>query len=430
MDTETTAQQSQPATPPLPPPPPPPPAQGGPTKEKWRPRYQPKPPPPPTAMSRSITLWLVMTAIAIVNASVGPANLQGLNLWLTTIPVYVVCAVLLRGIAVSTVAVIKGGDDARRECRISSALKVRNLRCYALITMAKDIFVRCVMGVAAAGYVMIMAARSSSGVPAVLDALASLLFLLGGLLMFVFSGIFVACAMVPIVPLILHLLDFIEAQPDLAPSVPGRPLPGTPAARRWVLGLRRITGFILYGSFGWLIFCWGCAALDQGLIDSYSGSLLELRIVIQYVGHTALLASGVCILAVVPLTLLQLVLVAACFCRFSLRGIFLLQFGVAALVTLAVNLPDAWKALPILALLIVLTYTLFYITGQDPENAVYFTPDFVRQRIIQRRQQFRDKAKALALADAQRAADAAATPASPLFSQSPASIPPSPEASI
>jgi len=42
--------------------------------------------------------------------------------------------------------------------------------------------------------------------------------------------------------------------------------------------------------------------------------------------HDSLLCAGISVLIVIPLTLLQFALVAVCFCRFSLRGVFLLQF--------------------------------------------------------------------------------------------------------
>ncbi len=354
----------------------------------------------PEWLSRAVTGWLVLTGIAILNSAGGPASTQGFNLWLLELPTYVVCGLLIREMAAYIASIIRDDDHIRREAVITKSVKVRNPRCYALIMAAKLIFVRCIMGMIAAGYAMIVAFYAVHNRPASME-LAELHALFSSALMFGFTGAFVLFTVLPIIPLILHLFDFVQAQPDLTGPVPGRPLPGTPAARRWVLGLRRITGFILYGFFGWLVFSGGCAALNEGLRVAYVCVTPFVRSLLDCAPLYSLLSAEISLLIVIPLTLLQFVLVAVCFCRFSLRGIFLLQFVCAALVTAAIQAPDLWKVVPIMSLLMLLTYSVFYVISQDPENTLYLTPDFVRQRMIQRRQVLRERAKAQTLYDAQ-----------------------------
>ena len=72
------------------------PAQGSPARVKGRrPRYQPIVAKPPSAVTRCIHWWFALTVIAVVNISVGVPATQPLNLWLTTGPVYVLCATVV-----------------------------------------------------------------------------------------------------------------------------------------------------------------------------------------------------------------------------------------------------------------------------------------------------------------------------------------------
>ena len=193
--------------------------------------------------------------------------------------------------------------------------------------------------------------------------------------------------------MVLHLFDFIEAVVDVPKTPAGQPMPGTPASRRWVLGLRRLSGTVLYGSIGWLMIYAGCVALENAMQPLWAvPGWLYAASWIATLSTLALPIAFCSLIAVVPLALLQLLLVAVCFCKFSLRGVFLVQMSTAGLVALTLSLPGSWKVIPVICLAILVVYLVFYIANQDPESSLKFTPEFVRQRIIKRRQEARLRA--------------------------------------
>lgn len=76
----------------------------------------------------------------------------------------------------------------------------------------------------------------------------------------------------------------------------------------------------------------------------------------------------------------RLVVITLFFVRYSLAQLLTVILSSGACVTLIIQLPDTWKAVPMLCLVIIGATVLCYIAGQDPEGP-QSTPAFLREAL-------------------------------------------------
>ena len=265
-------------------------------------------------------------------------------------------------------------------------------RCRRLLAACAPVMLYCMGGAFAALYLCILGSGDAT------VRLIALLFAAG------FCALFVGFVMLAIVPHLLNIFGVVDLELHVARA--GAPPPrGSALARRLILSLRQISAHCFFGFIPALVL----GGVLYGLSSTLLASANILAVVLGWSGHASLLLGSVLFVVMTVLAFVQFALIVFCFCRYSLRGLIGTNLLIGTLITLAIALPDGWKALPILTVAGVLLYLLFWVASQDPEGGNY-TPQFIRERTSIRRRQMREALKAVPVAPDAALADPNAPP--------------------
>jgi signal transduction histidine kinase len=140
-----------------------------------------------------------------------------------------------------------------------------------------------------------------------------------------------------------------------------------PNAFRLCAGLRRLMILAFVGA-GVAV---AMALVGRVLATCSDGDIPNMLMAVALIAFSVFL--GLCIVAYV----VRFGVVAMVFARYTLRQLLAVVLILGTCLTLFVQLPGAWRAVPIIGLGILAYVVFIYVTEQDPEGAAAI-PQFIR----------------------------------------------------